>query len=196
MSARSGIPNDPDRRQRIISAALELILDDGTAKVSHRAVAARAGVPLGSMTYHFNGIDEVVTEAFTLLVSRLSARYREGLAAATTLAEAREAVVEIICGDTFASPREMAGIFELYSYGRNSPDSARLAAAWMGISEDALTEHFSLDAARAVDALIEGWTIHCHLDGHPPDRDLVRTAVAALTRIDTENSTPLSDHRD
>lgn len=196
MSARSGIPNDPDRRQRIISAALELILDDGTARVSHRAVAARAGVPLGSMTYHFGGIDEVITEAFTLLVTRLSDRYRQGLAAATTPAEACEAVVEIICGDTFASAREMAGIFELYSYGRNSQDSARLAADWMGISEDALTEHFSLDAARAVDALIEGWTIHCHLDGHPPDRDLVRTAVTALTRIDTANSTPRGSHRD
>lgn len=181
MSARSGVPNDPGRRERIIAAALELILDEGVARVSHRAVAERAGVPLGSMTYHFTGIDDVVTEAFRLLVDRLSGRYRSGLSQARTQTEAREAVVEIICGDTFASPREMAGIFELYSYGRNSPDAAALAAAWMGISAAALTEHFTPAAAHAVDALIEGWTIHHHLDGKAPDRELVRAAVTALT---------------
>lgn len=186
MSARSGIPNDPGRRERIIDAALELILDDGVARVSHRAVAARANVPLGSMTYHFAGIDEIITEAFRLLVSRLSGRYRDGLHASKSPADAREAIVEIICGDTFASPREMAGIFELYSYGRCSPDSAELAASWMDISHTALTEHFSPASARAVDALIEGWTIHHHLGGVSPDRELVRSAVTAVTSLDGE----------
>ncbi|WP_169250823.1 TetR family transcriptional regulator [Brevibacterium sp. 'Marine'] len=190
MSARSGAPNDPGRRERIIAAALELILDDGVARVSHRAVAARADVPLGSMTYHFASIDEVITEAFRRLVDRLSGRYRAGLHEAATTAEAREAVVEIICGDTFASPREMAGIFELYSYGRSSPDSAELAASWMGISAAALTEHFTPDAAHAVDALIEGWTIHHHLDGKAPERELVRAAVTALTSSALASSTP------
>ncbi|CAM5488856.1 hypothetical protein SGRI78S_04750 [Streptomyces griseus subsp. griseus] len=56
---------DPERRDRIIDAVLDLIVDEGVAGVSHRKVAARAGVPLGSMTYHFSGMDELLHEAFT-----------------------------------------------------------------------------------------------------------------------------------
>lgn len=93
---------------------------------------------------------------------------------------------EIICGDEFISPREMAGIFELYSYGRRCPASAELAASWMDISHSALTEHFTPASARAVDALIEGWTIHHHLGGVSPDRDLVRSAVTPVTMLTTE----------
>lgn len=183
MSARSGVPNDPGRRERIIQAALELILNEGVAAASHRVIATRAGVPLGSMTYHFSGLDEIITEAFRLLVSRLSDRYKDGLHASKTLTEARESIVEIICGDEFITPREMAGIFELYSYGRCSRDSAEIASSWMDISHSALTEHFTPASARAVDALIEGWTIHHHLGGVAPDRDLVRSAVTAVTSL-------------
>ena len=51
---------DPRRRERILAAALDLIAEEGVAGVSHRKIAARAGVPLGSMTYHFTGIDELL----------------------------------------------------------------------------------------------------------------------------------------
>ena len=37
---------DPDRRERILAAVLDLIAEDGVAGVSHRKAAARAGVPL------------------------------------------------------------------------------------------------------------------------------------------------------
>ncbi|MFD6726091.1 TetR family transcriptional regulator, partial [Streptomyces sp. NPDC060131] len=43
---------DPQRRERILAATLDLIAEEGIARVSHRRIAQRAGVPLGSMTYH------------------------------------------------------------------------------------------------------------------------------------------------
>jgi TetR/AcrR family transcriptional regulator, regulator of biofilm formation and stress response len=43
-------PTDPTRRDRIAAAALAIVLEQGVAAVSHRAVADRAGVPLGSTT--------------------------------------------------------------------------------------------------------------------------------------------------
>ncbi|GAA2332841.1 TetR family transcriptional regulator [Streptomyces cuspidosporus] len=55
---------DPQRRERILTAALDLIADEGIARVSHRRIAARAGVPLGSMTHHFSGMDDLLREAF------------------------------------------------------------------------------------------------------------------------------------
>ena len=45
---------DPNRRQRIIDACLDVIAERGVAGTSHRIVAEAADVPLGSMTYHFD----------------------------------------------------------------------------------------------------------------------------------------------
>ena len=49
---------DPGRRERIIDACLDVIAEHGVAGTSHRRVAAAARVPLGSMTYHFDGMDD------------------------------------------------------------------------------------------------------------------------------------------
>ncbi len=56
---------DPGRRDRIVDACLDVIADVGVAGASHRRIAARADVPLGSMSYHFAGMDELLREAFT-----------------------------------------------------------------------------------------------------------------------------------
>lgn len=95
---------DPDRRTRILRAALDTIAEHGVAGTTHRRIAAAADVPLGSMTYHFAGLDDLLTEAFTLLADTVSARFTERLAAAVTRAEACEAVVDLVVDDDWATP--------------------------------------------------------------------------------------------
>ena len=56
---------DPGRRDRIINACLDVIAETGVAGTSHRKVAEAADVPLGSMTYHFSGMNELLHEAFS-----------------------------------------------------------------------------------------------------------------------------------
>jgi DNA-binding transcriptional regulator YbjK len=51
------------RRAAIIAATLELLGTEGRAAVTHRRVAARAGVPLASTTYYFSSLDDLITEA-------------------------------------------------------------------------------------------------------------------------------------
>lgn len=51
------------RRDRIVSAAAELILRDGPAAVTHRSVAAQADVPLAATTYYFTGLDDLLGAA-------------------------------------------------------------------------------------------------------------------------------------
>ena len=57
-------------RQRILDAVLEIVVEDGMRAVRHRAVAERAGVSLGSTTYHFSSIEELITSAFDYWRSR------------------------------------------------------------------------------------------------------------------------------
>ncbi len=61
------------RREAILDAALEVITEHGTEGVTHRSVAAQAGVALGSTTYYFASRDELVREAFRRYVTRVLA---------------------------------------------------------------------------------------------------------------------------
>ena len=51
------------RRAALLDAAEQLVAEVGAGAVTHRAVAARAGVPLSTTSYFFSSIDELVTEA-------------------------------------------------------------------------------------------------------------------------------------
>jgi len=50
-------------REAILTATIRLIGRGGTAAVTHRAIAAEAGVSLSSTTYHFASKDEIISEA-------------------------------------------------------------------------------------------------------------------------------------
>ncbi len=133
---------DPDRRARILRAALDTIAEHGVAGTTHRRIAAAADVPLGSMTYHFAGLDDLLTEAFTLLADTVSARFTERLAAAGTRAEACEAVVDLVVDDDWATPRNLLLSYELYAYAARVPALRSVMQGWMGKSRAALEQHF------------------------------------------------------
>jgi AcrR family transcriptional regulator len=50
-------------RERLLVAAAELIAQLGWGRVTTRAVAARAGLPHGAVSYHFSGKQELLGEA-------------------------------------------------------------------------------------------------------------------------------------
>ncbi|WP_440900296.1 TetR/AcrR family transcriptional regulator [Actinosynnema sp.] len=56
-------PKGVRRRQALVEAAAELLVEGGFAALRHRAVAERAGLPLASTTYYFDSIDDLVTAA-------------------------------------------------------------------------------------------------------------------------------------
>jgi DNA-binding transcriptional regulator YbjK len=112
---------DPERRGRIIDAALDVIAEHGVAGASHRKIAARADVPLGSMTYHFSGMEELLREAFTRFSATISARFEARLAQADTLEAARDAVVDLVHADLNQSARELVLTQELYTLAARDP---------------------------------------------------------------------------
>ncbi|MEV1009200.1 TetR family transcriptional regulator [Streptomyces sp. NPDC049881] len=171
---------DPERRERIIGAALDLIAEAGVAGVSHRKIAARAGVPLGSMTYHFRSMDELLREAFTRFAGTIVAVFEERLGAAASRDEAREAVTALIHHLSGGDQRELVLTHELYTLAARQPAYRELTHAWMNRSRRILERHFDPATARQLDALIEGMSIHRALDTEPHDRALTADAVARI----------------
>lgn len=51
------------RRDELLAAAIELFAEGGSRSITHRAVAARAGLPPATTTYYFESIDELIREA-------------------------------------------------------------------------------------------------------------------------------------
>ncbi|GAB2898554.1 TetR/AcrR family transcriptional regulator [Streptomyces mayteni] len=181
MTRTTGTPNDPTRRDRIIDATLTVIAEHGVVGTTHRRVAEAAGVPLGSMTYYFDGMRDLLVAAFTRLAESMSARYRALLDAAETPRQARVAVVEIICGPEYGTPRELLLIYELYAFAQRNPPVKEVTRAWMRASRAALSRHFDARTARALDALVEGLSIHDSMDVDPMDRRDVTAIVEAIT---------------
>ncbi|GAA1164283.1 TetR family transcriptional regulator [Streptomyces hebeiensis] len=180
MAGRRQVANDPDRKDRIVAAALEVIVDHGVHKTTHRLIAERADVPLGSLTYYFDGLAAILEAAFRRLSSTMSVHYRKVLSAATNRAEACEAVAELICGTGYATPREMTALFEMYAYGNHDDAVRALGRDWLLVSRESLAVHFSEATCRALDALIEGWPMHRDFEGAPLDRELVLATVRAV----------------
>ncbi|HMR49417.1 MAG TPA: TetR family transcriptional regulator [Arachnia sp.] len=179
--------NDPHRRDRIIDACLGVIAEVGVAGASHRKVAAAADVPLGSMTYHFSGMDELLREAFTRFASRIAEGFERRMASATDADSAREAVATIILEDVFGDQRDLVLTHELYTLASREEAFRDITAGWMARSRATLERHFDPETARLLDALIEGLTIHRALDVERRDPAEVRRAVDRLTRSHTHS---------
>src|SRR3954452_720317 len=65
----------PDRHDRIVDAAIGVIAEHGVAGTTHRLIAAAADVPLGSLTYHFTGLDDLRAQAFARFAERMAETY-------------------------------------------------------------------------------------------------------------------------
>lgn len=63
-------PGDPNRRVRIAEAAIAVAMTEGLDAVTHRRVAAEADVPLGSTTYYFRTIDDLLAVAMEMAAQR------------------------------------------------------------------------------------------------------------------------------
>jgi TetR/AcrR family transcriptional regulator, regulator of biofilm formation and stress response len=84
-----------ERRAALLDAAIALIGRHGTGAVTHRSVAAAAGVPAATVGYYFTSRERLVDEALlTLAAAELEElrRGRERLGAAPTLDAAAAAL--------------------------------------------------------------------------------------------------------
>lgn len=56
-------PRGEARRRALLEATLRLVGKEGAGAVTHRAVAAEAGLPLAATTYYFSSREELLAEA-------------------------------------------------------------------------------------------------------------------------------------
>lgn len=79
MATRARLAQDRSRQRReaLLDAAIELFAEGGSRGITHRAVAARAGLPSATTTYYFASIDELISEALNRHVEQWSSEIGE-----------------------------------------------------------------------------------------------------------------------
>jgi DNA-binding transcriptional regulator YbjK len=174
---------DPGRRDRIIDACLDVIAEHGVAGTSHRKVAEAADVPLGSMTYHFTGMDQLLHEAFSRFAHSTSEQFEQQIAAAPDADAAKRAIADAVSHVVLGNQRDLVLTHELYTLAARDPSYRDITNAWMARSRQTLERYFDPTTARILDALVEGLSIHRALDNEPHDPAAVAVAVERVTSL-------------
>ena len=154
-----------DIKTDILDATLTVIINEGVRGTTYRRVADQAGLSPGTLTYHFPQTDLLLMGAFSYMVDTISQAFRQRMQSATECADACEAVVDLICGDVWAARKEAF---------------RQLLQLWMSRSRASLHLCFPMETACALDALIEGLTIHNLLNDAPMSRDAILRAVRKI----------------
>jgi len=141
------VPTDPTtrgeaRRAQLLEAALRVIARGGVSAATHRAVAAEAGVPLGATTYYFKSREDMVAQAFELVVQRdqtaLARARDEIVAAATDPATLARAISKTLLRGLGEDPEVWVGEYELFIEASRRPELKELAWAWTMAETDVL----------------------------------------------------------
>ncbi|WP_158892092.1 TetR/AcrR family transcriptional regulator [Amycolatopsis anabasis] len=74
---------EPNRRERVLDAAVTVLGSQGSRRLTHRAVDAEAGLPAGTTSNHFRTRDALVSGVLARVAEREQEQARE-LAAALT----------------------------------------------------------------------------------------------------------------
>ncbi|MDK1474217.1 TetR family transcriptional regulator [Streptomyces sp. 549] len=173
--------HDPERRQRIIDAALRVVARDGIAGLGHRAVAAEADVPLGSTTYHFAGLDDLLVAALRQANDAWLDGIRRWEAELPPGAPFARALAELIVHKLTADRTRAALEYELYLAALRHESVRPLAAECLDELTVLLRRRTGDDTtARALTSLMDGLMIQSLLTGRPCEVDELRTLIARL----------------
>ncbi|SFC80487.1 TetR/AcrR family transcriptional regulator [Streptomyces aidingensis] len=173
--------HDPDRRRRITEAAVRVIRERGISALSHRAAAAAADVPLGSTTYHFAGLDDLLLAALREVNDGWLARFRAWSDSVDPDRPPAEEITRFVAGSLAAERSRTELEYELYFAGLRNPVVRPVAAGCLDEMVALLRRHVPDEhTARAVIALLDGLMLQYLLTGRPFRPEEVRDGLARL----------------
>ena len=128
---------------KILTAAAELFLEMNPSEITHRTIAAKAGVPLGSTTYHFSSLDELLASAVEYSLAATTAERRAWLEKLTPASNLSEALIRMVLPQEFWSQKAAVNLYLIWLQG--------LGYEYSKASIKAYTEQLIEDLERVVE---------------------------------------------
>ncbi|SED64340.1 TetR/AcrR family transcriptional regulator [Jiangella alba] len=135
-------------RRRLLDAAMRVVSRDGPQGVTHRAVAAEAGVSKSLATYHFATIEELLVAALVECTEEFAHELAESLPATSTPA----GLAHYFAASFNADREAWLGSYELLLHAARRPALREAALAWPAWTAR-LARRYTDDPA-AVDAFV------------------------------------------
>lgn len=173
---------DPGRRDRLVDAALSIMLAQGVRGVSHRAVAAEAGVPLGSTTYYFRDLDTLLIAAIERLTQRRRSEMDAWSADIGSLDDLLVRLADLIVARLSRDRAETTLSYELHFLALRRPAFGFYSQASTQVLRDTLRRFADEDTARALTLLVDGFVIDGLLTARLPACGDILAAMRALVR--------------
>jgi AcrR family transcriptional regulator len=168
--------------ERLVDAAIEVLLRDGARALTLAAVARSAGVSKGGLLYHFPSKPALVAGMVERLVSQFDAALAEaGDAPGAATRAYLAATVRPVADDLTTADRASAALF---AAALVDPDAlAPLRDKWQ--AWQARLEADGIDPARAtaVRLAVDGWWLARLVGLAPPGPDLHRRVYAQLVDL-------------
>lgn len=183
------------RRNQVADATIALLAESDWRGVSLSAVAKRAGVSKGVVTYWFQNKEALLLAA----VERFHAAYAERLMAVATsntpIRERFRHLLEVAFPSQKEVTQELRFQIELFSYAKDNPNvAARLRDAYasfriacealieLGVAEGYITQN-PKGLYRFIHALIDGLSLQLAIDDTPVDMKALREQLMALIEM-------------
>lgn len=186
MNTRAPSPPAPHRRdpaarrQAILTAAAELAIEVGPDRLTHRLVAARAGVALGSTTQYFASINELREEALALLAAEVDKSLAEAATALTDPTIAFERLAHMM-HEWLSDTRQVRADLTLLASATTDPRMRELALRWYDRLVDLLSERYPREQAELLAIFFDGATAHAALHDEPLSEARLASALRILT---------------
>lgn len=163
-------PTDPDRRDRIARAAITVVAEQGIDALTHRKVAAAAEVPLGSTTYHFRTLDDLVAAALAEAAERSVAALRAWSEALPPDADLATELAGFVISSVGEKRQDTMAEYNLYALALIRPHLRQAAVDWDNALAEVLGELTDPLTGRMVGVLLCGLLMQAVLTSEPPAR--------------------------
>jgi TetR/AcrR family transcriptional regulator, regulator of biofilm formation and stress response len=171
---------DPEtRRRRIVTAAVSAIADVGVGNVTHRRIAELAGVPLGSTTYYFPTLDDLVAAALREAIEYARADLEAWADELLSSADLVESFVDLTVRH-LGDREQLLLEYELYLAAARSPQLRPLAQLWIDGLRGICARFAGKDRGFALAALIDGHLVQALVTEEPLDTAALRAGVERL----------------
>ena len=159
---------DAARRERIVRAAIDVVAKSGIEGLTHRAVAAVAEVPLGSTTYYFSSLDDLLEAAILEVMEMAAGEHaawderleRKG-------GDMTAAITELLVSATGPSRDSTIVEYELYIAAMKRPPLRAISQEWARTLPDSLAQHVDRVTAEALAIAVDGFILQSLISGEP-----------------------------
>ena len=156
------------RRDALLRAAAELLAEGGARAVTHRAVAARAGMPAASTMYYFESIQQLTDEALRQHLTERVEELQRMIGKASGGGRTAEAIARRFARVLLERTNDIVvAQFEIYLEAARNPSLREHVAETLGafekLTESVLTTlgaRRPADSAAAFLAMMDGFLLH------------------------------------